>query len=87
MCPFALFYELKPLCDTCYFVGVFPKEYVKHADYVIESVTGDDNKQITDFLDHLKTDTTVTVTAVDSCESPSLRLYKIERAVEKEANR
>lgn len=80
VCPFSLFYEMKPVCDTCYFAGVFPTEFVGHVDYVIEAPGGDEFDQpITDYVNRLKADTTATLTAIDRCKHPALTLYKIQR--------
>ncbi len=78
--PFSLFYELKPVCDTCYFVGIFPTEYLGRVDYIVESTDGDEFDQpITGYLDKLREDTTFVVTAIDHCHRPSLTLYKVEK--------
>lgn len=80
VCPFSAFYEMKPACDTCYFLGIFPTEFLGHVDYVIEP--SDDNgfdHSITDYVNKLKADTTITLTPIDRCERPSLTLYQIEK--------
>ncbi len=78
ICPFSLFYEMKPVCDTCYFVGIFPTEFMRHVDYIIEAPDGDGFDQpITDYVNKLKADTTVVLTAIDRCEHPSLTLYQV----------
>ena len=75
-----MFYELKPVCDTCYFVGIFPTEYLGRVDYIVESTDGDEFDQpITGYLDKLREDTTFVVTAIDHCHRPSLTLYKVEK--------
>lgn len=79
VCPFSLFYELKPVCDTCYFVGVFPTEFLGHVDYVIEAAGGDVYDQpITDYVSKLKTDSTVVLSLLDHCEHPALTLYQVQ---------
>ena len=78
VCPFSTFYEMKPVCDTCYFVGVFPTEFVGHVDYIIESPDGDGfDLRITNYVNKLKADSTVVLTAIDRCEHPSLTLYQV----------
>jgi hypothetical protein len=89
VCPFALFYEIKPVCDTCYFVGIFPTEYISRVDYIIEAPDGDErlrvgerssgifDKPITDYVNKLKADTTITLTAIDHQAHPSLTLYQV----------
>ena len=76
VCPFSLFYEIKPVCDTCYFVGVFPTEFLGRVDYVIEAA--DDDGLIADYVNGLKADTAVVLTAIDRCEHPSLTLYQVQ---------
>lgn len=92
VCPFAVFYEIKPVCATCYFAGIFPTEFIDHADYIIEAVGGDEFDQpITNYVDKLRTDTTVVLTAIDhSCapavasgqslsgEYPALTIYQVQ---------
>ena len=83
VCPFSVFYEIKPVCDTCYFVGIFPTEFLGHVDYIIETPDRDTPDQpITDYVNSLKADTTVMLTAVDHCEHPSLTLYKVKTRYE-----
>ena len=78
ICPFSLFYEVKPVCDTCYFVGIFPTEYINRIDYIIEAPDGDEfNKRITDYVNNLKADTTSVLTVIDYCDHPSLTLYRV----------
>ena len=80
VCPFSMFYEIKPVCDTCYFAGVFPTEYIHHADYIVEAPHGDSfDKPITDYVGQIKTDTTLTLVAIDHCEYPSLTLYQVRK--------
>lgn len=79
VCPFATFYEMKPLCDTCYFAGIFPTEFLGHVDYIIEAPTGNAFDQpISDYVNKLRADTTVVLTAIDYCEHPSLTLYQVK---------
>ena len=79
VCPFSTFYEIKPICDTCYFVGIFPTEYIDHADYIIDAADGYEFDQpITDYVNKLKTDTTIVLTTIDHCEYPSLTLYQVQ---------
>lgn len=79
VCPFSTFYEIKPICDTCYFVGIFPTEYIDHADYIIEAADGYEFDQpITDYVNKLKADTTIVLTTIDHCEYPSLTLYQMQ---------
>ncbi len=78
VCPFSLFYELKPVCDTCYFVGIFPIEFIGHVDYIIEAPDGNNFDQpITDYVNKLKADTTIVLKIIDHCEHPSLILYQV----------
>ena len=78
VCPFSTFYEMKPVCDTCYFVGIFPTEFVGHVDYIIEAADGDEyDQRITNYVNKLKADTTVVLTPIDRCEHPSLTLYQV----------
>ena len=80
VCPFSLFYELKPVCDTCYFVGIFPSEYLGHVDYIVESTSGNEFDQpITSYLNKLREDSAFVLTAIDHCHQPSLTLYKVEK--------
>ena len=101
VCPFSLFYEIKPVCDTCYFVGIFPTEYISHVDYIIEAPDGDErlrerlrvgaiagmgerssgifDKPITDYVNKLKADTTITLTVIDHQAHPSLTLYQVKK--------
>ena len=80
VCPFALFYEIKPVCDTCYFVGIFPTEYISRVDYIIEAPDGDKfDKPITEYVNKLKADTTITLTVIDHLEHPSLTLYQVSK--------
>ena len=81
VCPFSVFYEMKPVCDTCYFVGIFPTEYLGRVDYIIEPRGSSDgfDRPITDYVDRLKTDSTVVLTAIDHCEHPSLTLYQVRK--------
>ena len=79
VCPFSTFYEIKPVCDTCYFVGIFPTDYLGHVDYIIEPSNGNEFDQpITDYVNRLKADSTVVLTTVDHCEHPSLTLYQVQ---------
>ena len=79
ICPFSLFYDMKPVCETCYFVGVFPTEFLGHVDYIIEARNGDESdRHITDYIDQLKSDTKVTLTAIDHCDNPALTLYHVQ---------
>lgn len=78
ICPFSVFYDMKPVCDTCYFAGIFPKEFIDHVDYVIEAHDGDSfNQRISDYVVELKADTTLVVNIIDHCEHPSLTLYQV----------
>ena len=80
VCPFALFYEIKPVCDTCYFAGIFPTEYISRVDYIIEAPDGDEfDKPITEYVNKLKADTTITLTVIDHLEHPSLTLYQVSK--------
>ncbi len=79
VCPFSTFYEMKGICDTCYFAGIFPTEFIGHVDYVIEAPDGGSfDLPITGYVNNLKTDTTVVLTAIDHCEHPSLTLYRVQ---------
>ena len=79
VCPFSTFYEMKPVCDTCYFVGIFPTEFVGHVDYIIEAPYSDEfDQRITNYVNKLKADTTVVLTAIDQCDHPSLTLYQVQ---------
>ena len=76
--PFMMFYEIKPLCDTCYFVGIFPTEFIGHVDYVIDVSEGDEfDQRITAYVSQLQKDPNLILTKIDSCEHPSLSLYKV----------
>ena len=80
VCPFSVFYDIKPVCDTCYFVGIFPTEYISHVDYIIEAPDGDKfDKPITDYVNKLKADTTITLTVIDHQAHPSLTLYQVKK--------
>ena len=101
VCPFSVFYDIKPVCDTCYFVGIFPTEYISHVDYIIEAPDGDErlrerlrvgaiagmgerssgifDKPITDYVNKLKADTTITLTVIDHQAHPSLTLYQVKK--------
>lgn len=80
VCPFSTFYEIKPICDTCYFVGIFPMEFVGHIDYIIEAADGDEfDQRITNYVNKLKADTSVVLTAIDYCDHPSLTLYQVQK--------
>lgn len=79
VCPFSTFYEIKPVCDTCYFVGIFPTEFIGHVDYIIDAPNGGEyDRRITSYVNKLKIDTTVVLTPIDHCEHPSLTLYKVQ---------
>ena len=79
VCPFSVFYEIKPVCDTCYFAGIFPQEFIGHVDYIIEAPDGDAFDQpITDYVNRLKADTTVVLTAIDHCQHPTLTIYQVQ---------
>ena len=83
VCPFSTFYEIKPVCDTCYFVGIFPTEFLGHVDYIVETSDGDEfDQSITNYVNRLKADTTVVLTAIDYCKHPSLTLYKVQMKYE-----
>jgi len=95
VCPFSVFYDIKPVCDTCYFVGIFPTEYISHVDYIIEAldetsppleglgeVSGIFDKPITDYVNKLKADTTITLTVIDHQAHPSLTLYQVKKKYE-----
>lgn len=80
VCPFSTFYEMKSACDTCYFLGIFPAEFLGHVDYIIEP--SDDkgfDHSIINYVSKLKADTTITLTPIDHCERPSLTLYQIKK--------
>lgn len=80
VCPFLAFYEMKPVCDTCYFAGIFPTEYIGHANYIIEAPDGGEfDRPITDYVYRLKSDTTIELSIVDRCEDPSLILYHVRK--------
>ena len=66
---------MKARCDTCYFVGIFPPEFVGHVDYVIQP---ENDPRISDYVRQLRADSTVVLTAVDRCEHPSLTLYAVD---------
>ena len=79
VCPFLTFYEMKPVCDTCYFVGIFPTEYLGCVDYIIEAPDGDGfDQRITNYVNKLKTDAAVELTTIDHCTHPSLTLYRVQ---------
>ena len=79
VCPFATFYDMKRVCDTCYFVGIFPTEFLDHVDYIIEASDGDEfDQSITNYVNRLKADTMVVLTATDHCKHPSLTLYEVQ---------
>ena len=79
VCPFSMFYAMKPVCDTCYFAGIFPTEFIGHVDYIIEAHNGDESdRPITDYVGTLQADSTLVVTAIDSCENPALTLYHVQ---------
>lgn len=83
VCPFSVFYEMKPLCDTCFFVGVFPTEFIRRVDYVIEAPDGDEfDRPISNYVNKLKADSKVVLTAIDHCEQPSLTLYQVKSSHE-----
>lgn len=83
VCPFSVFYEIKPVCDTCYFAGIFPPEYIGHVDYIIEAPDGDAFDQpITDYVNRLRADTTVVLTLIDHCQHPALKLYQVQTTYE-----
>ena len=70
---------MKPVCDTCYFVGIFPTEFIGHVDYIIEAHNGDESERpITDYVGKLRADSTLVVTAIDSCENPAFTLYHVQ---------
>ena len=80
VCPFSTFYEIKPICHTCYFVGIFPTEYMDHVDYIIEAPDGDEfDRPIPHYVNKLKADTTVVLTTIDHCEHPALTLYQVRK--------
>ena len=79
VCPFSTFYEMKPVCDTCYFVGIFPTEFMGHVGYIIESTDGNKfDQRITNYVNKLKADSTVVLTSIDYCKHPSLTLYQVQ---------
>ena len=79
VCPFSVFYEIKPICDTCYFVGIFPTAFIGHIDYIIEAPDGDSFDQpISDYVNRLRSDTTVVLTVIDHCKHPSFTLYQVK---------
>ena len=64
---------------ACYFAGIFPQEFIGHVDYIIEAPEGDVFDQpITDYVNRLKADTTVVLTAIDHCQHPTLTLYQVQ---------
>lgn len=76
VCPFSTFYEIKQFCDTCYFIGIFPTEYVGHVDYIIEADKSEDyNTPITDYVNTMKAKNALTIT--DHCDNPSLTVYQV----------
>lgn len=78
--PFMMFYEIKPLCDTCYFTGIFPTEFISNVDYVIDVSEGDEfDQRITAYISKLQKDTNFVLTKIDTCEHPSLSLYKVRK--------
>lgn len=81
VCPFSTFYAIKPLCDTCYFVGIFPTEYLGRVDYIIEAhgAANEFDQRISDYVNELKADSSFILTAIDRCERPSLTLYQIKK--------
>ena len=81
VCPFSTFYAMKPLCDTCYFVGIFPTEYLGRVDYIIEAhgTANEFDQRISDYVNELKADSSLMLTAIDHCEHPSLTLYQIKK--------
>ena len=80
VCPFSMFYEAKAACDTCYFLGIFPEEYLGRVDYVVTADGSDSfDQRIDEYIDRLKTDTTIAVTIIDRCENPSLTLYHVQK--------
>jgi hypothetical protein len=75
-----MFYEIKPLCDTCYFVGIFPTEFISNVDYVLEVSDGDVfDQRITAYIGKLQKDTNFVLTKIDTCKQPALSLYKVRR--------
>lgn len=80
VCPFSVFYEIKPVCDTCYFAGIYPIEFINHVDYIIEAPNGNEfDKPITNYVNNLKSDSSFILTAIDYCDCPSLTLYKVQK--------
>ena len=78
--PFMMFYEIKPLCDTCYFAGIFPTEFIGNVDYVIDVSEGDEfDQRITAYIGKLQKNTNFVLTKIDTCEQPALSLYKVRR--------
>lgn len=79
VCPFSVFYEMKSVCETCYFIGIFPPKYMGHVDYVIEAPEGDEfDQRITNYVNNLKKDSNVVLTSIDHCRHPSLTLYQVQ---------
>ena len=79
VCPFSVFYAMKPACDTCYFVGIFPTEFIGHIDYIIEAHDSNEFDQpIRDYVGRLQADTTIQLTAIDSCKKPAFTLYHVK---------
>jgi len=79
VCPFSVFYEIKPVCDICYFAGIFPTEFLGRVDYIIENPEGNEFDQpITNYVNKLRADSTVMLTCIDRCDNPSLILYQVK---------
>ena len=88
VCPFALFYEMKPMCETCYFVGIYPTEYVQRVDYIIEATDGNRTDQpIVAYRRQLMADTTMVLTAIDSLEQPPLKIYRVKKKLSRAENK
>ena len=58
-------------------------EFVGHIDYIIEAADGDEfDQRITNYVNKLKADTSVVLTAIDYCDHPSLTLYQVQKKYE-----
>ncbi len=87
VCPFVLFYEMKPMCETCYFVGIYPTEYVQRVDYIIEATDGNRTDQpIVAYRRQLMADTTMVLTTIDSLEQPPLKIYRVKKKLSRAEN-
>lgn len=83
---FPTFYEVKTICDNCYFLEFYAVEDTPVADYIIvptekgktEGRYYREAKGIEDYIERIKADSTKQMILIDELDYPSMRVYGVK---------